>query len=103
MTKPKAPNADGLLPLHFRRRKPPRLTPAELDRDAAPKKPDAVAEFVGQSFSDDSGAGTRPASGGLPGQGAGKARFRKPSMLGLALAKAERAGARVLGKKRRKT
>jgi hypothetical protein len=88
MTKLKEPTTDGVVRLHSRKRKPPKLTMAKLDRDTILIEGDAAAlRFLGQFILAHSRAEKGDCHNGLHPKGAGNAWFTKESTLGFYLHK----------------
>jgi hypothetical protein len=103
MTKLKGPTTDGVVRLYSRKRKPPKLTMAKLDRDTILIEGDAAAlEFLGHFILAHSRAEEGDCHNGLHPKGAGNAWFSKESTLGFYLHKLPCEDGH-LGKKLKKT
>ena len=103
MTKLKEQTTNGVVTLYARRKKPPKLTMARLDRDTILVEGDAVAlEFLGNFILAHSRSDKDDCHNGLHPRGAGSAWFTKESTLGFYLHKLPCYEGIVFGKKLKK-
>jgi hypothetical protein len=103
MTKLKELTTNGVVRQYSRKRKPPKLTMARLDRDTILIEGDAAAiEFLGQFILAHSRSDKDDCHSGLHPKGAGNAWFTKGSTLGFYLHKLPCHEGTVLGKQIKK-
>jgi hypothetical protein len=100
MAKLKGLTTDGVVRLYSRKRRPPKVTMAKLDRDTILVEGDAAAlEFLGQFILAHSRADRDDCHSGLHPKGAGNAWSTKESTLGFYLHKLPCDAGHLLGKK----